>query len=531
MKCKPVSAGALSAALLILSPNACLAQASTLSKAVRISDSMEPALALPEQDQAAQKKLADLLTKTGKRPNIVWLLIDDMGYGDPGAFGGGELIGAATPNIDRLAREGIKLTSTYSQPTCTPTRSAILTGRLPVRTGLTRPILAGDKITKNPWADEISLPKLLGEAGYTTVLSGKWHVGEAEGMRPHDVGFDEFYGYYPAQKELSQGFDKRRYPDLVLNPERLKMLRDAGGSEALIHGIKGGATTEVRKIESVEDVAEGDRLVKEFTVKKIAELAKSGKPFFLEHAFMKVHGDNFASKAFEGKSGSKYPYKDAVVEVDAYVGEIVKALDDAGVLDNTFIFVTSDNGPDLSVWPDCGFTPFKGSKTTPWEGGVRVPGIAYWKGMITPDRESDGLFDLMDLFNTSLRIAGIDDKIPTDRYIDGIDQTSFLLVDDALSKREKVYIWAQADLMAMRMYEYKIHVKVVELKGDWLWTDMSTISPVGLAPWLFNLYIDPKEAYPVGHRLNAFLAPMAAELKGHAATFKKYPPKDIGLGQ
>ena len=121
-------------------------------------------------------------------------------------------MGAATSNMDRLAREGLKLTSTYSQPTCTPTRSAILTGRLPVRTGLTRPILAGDKMTKNPWADEISLPKLLGEAGYKTVLSGKWHVGEAEGMRPHDVGFDEFYGYYQAEKELTQGVDKRRYP-------------------------------------------------------------------------------------------------------------------------------------------------------------------------------------------------------------------------------------------------------------------------------------------------------------------------------
>jgi arylsulfatase len=196
-----------------------------------------------------------------------------MGYGDPGAFGGGAAIGAATPNMDRLAREGLKLTSTYSQPTCTPTRSAILTGRLPVRTGLTRPILAGDKITKNPWADEISLPRLLSGAGYTTVLSGKWHVGEAEGMRPHDVGFDEFYGYYPAQKELPQAFDKRRYPDLVLNPERMAMLRSEGGSEALVHGLKGGQTREVQKIASVADVAEGDRMTKEFTVKKIAELA------------------------------------------------------------------------------------------------------------------------------------------------------------------------------------------------------------------------------------------------------------------
>lgn len=508
-----------------------LSPASTLSKAVRTSESMEPAVPWPEQDKLAVKKLADLNAKTGKRPNIVWFVVDDMGYGDPGVYGGGAAIGAATPNIDRLAREGLKLTSTYSQPTCTPTRSAILTGRLPVRTGLTRPILAGDKITKNPWADEVSLPKLLSDAGYKTVLSGKWHVGEAVGMRPQDVGFDEFYGYYPAQKELSQAFDKRRYPDLVLNPERLAMLREAGGSEALIHGFKGGETKEVQKVDSIESVAEGDRLLKEFSVAKIKELAKGKQSFFLEHAFMKVHADNFASKAFEGKSGSKYPYKDAVVEVDAYIGEIVKALDEAGALDNTFIFVTSDNGPQLDSWPDSGFTPFRGAKASAWEGGVRVPGVAYWKGMIKPGRESDDLFDLMDLFNTSLALAGEADKMPTDRYIDGIDQTSFLLADDGHSKREKVYIWSEQELMAMRMYEYKIHRKVVQPQAQWLDIDMTTVSDVGLAPWVFNLYIDPKEQYPVGHRLNAWMASLAGEMKQHAATFKKYPPKNIGLGQ
>lgn len=350
-------------------------------------------------------------------------------------------------------------------------------------------------------------------------------------MRPHDVGFDEFYGYYPAQKELSQAFDKRRYPDLVLNPERLAQLHETGASGALIHGFKGGKTEEVSKVASIEDVAQADRLLKEFTVAKIKDLAKGSQPFFLEHAFMKVHADNFPSSAFEGKSASKYPYKDAVVEVDAYIGEIAKTLGEAGVLDNTFIFVTSDNGPQMDSWPDSGYAPFRGAKTTPWEAGVRVPGIAYWKGMIKPGRESDDLFDLMDLFNTSLTLAGAADKIPTDRYIDGIDQTSFLLTDDGRSMREKVYIWAQSSLMAMRMYEYKIHLKVVEAKAQWLWTDMSTITDVGLAPWLFNLYIDPKEEYPVGHRQNAWLASMAAELKAHAATFRKYPPKKIGLEQ
>ena len=160
-----------------------------------------------------------------------------------------------------------------------------------------------------------------------------------------------------------------------------------------------------------------------------------------------------------------------------------------------------------------------------------MPGIAYWKGTISPGRESDELFDLMDLFNTSLELAGASNKIPTDRYIDGISQTSFLLGDNAHSKREKVFIWNEHNLMAMRMYEYKIHVKVLQTHAQWLDIDMTTMSNVGLAPWLFNLYIDPKEQYPVGHRMNAWLASMASELKDHAATFKKYPPKDIGLGQ
>jgi len=152
---RQVLLGTMCSALVMLGADVALSQ-STLSKAVRTSESMEPALSFPAQEQSAQRRLGELRTKTGRRPNIVWLLIDDMGYGDPGAFGGGAAVGAATPNMDRLARDGLKLTSTYSQPTCTPTRSAILTGRLPVRTGLTRPILAGDKITKNPWADEVS---------------------------------------------------------------------------------------------------------------------------------------------------------------------------------------------------------------------------------------------------------------------------------------------------------------------------------------------------------------------------------------
>ncbi len=499
-------------------------------RSVQARENLEGAISHAEQDKAANARLAALAKKTGKKPNIVWLVVDDMGYGDPGCYGGGIVAGAATPNMDRLAREGLKLTSCYAQQTCTPTRSAILTGRLPVRTGLTRPILAGDRLTKNPWEDEISLPKILGDAGYATVLVGKWHVGEPVGMRPHDVGFDEFYGYYPAQKEISQRVDERRYPKVSIDSEQRQAFEELGMGHSLVHGWKGGKTEEVHEIRSTEDMGRADRELADFTTKKIKELAKTGKPFFLEHAFMKVHCDNFAHPDFKGLSAAAYPYKDALAEVDLHIGSIVKALDEAGVLANTFIFVTSDNGPQMDAWPDAGYTPFRGAKGTTWEGGIRVPGIAYWKGMIKSGRESDDVFDLMDLFGTSLRLAGVStEKLPTDRYYDFVDQTSFLLADDGRSNREAAYFWWGSELMACRMHEYKVHVKVVLAQAPHMHIDLATVQDVGLAPWFFNLYLDPKEEMTVGHRLDPWMATVAGKLKAHAATFKKYPPKQVGL--
>lgn len=526
---KIVLVSMLLSAVLVSIPG--IAGPTALSRKVQTKENMEGAIPRPEQDKQAQSKLDELYKKTGKRPNIIWLVVDDMGFGDiGGAWGGGAHIGAATPNIDKLGKEGLALTSTYSQPTCTPTRSAIMTGRLPFRTGLTRPILAGDKLKVNPWQGETSIAAVLSASGYHTMMSGKWHVGEVKGMRPFDVGFDEYYGYYAAQKEITQEFDERKYPDLVLDPEKLAAYRSMGASNALVYGQKGGEEQIVEPTTSIEQFAEADIKLADWSIKKIKEMAKSGKPFFLSHDFMKVHADNFPSKEFKGKSASKYPYKDALVEVDALVGRIVAAVEEAGIADNTLIFLTSDNGPQMDSWPDTGFTPFRGAKASSWEGGVRVPGIAYWKGMIAP-RESAEIFDLMDLFNTSIHLAGADAKIPSDRYIDGIDQTSFLLADNGQSKRENVYIWVEQDLMAMRMREYKIHFKITLPQAQWMDIDMSTKQNVGLAPWLFNLYIDPKEQMPVGHRGNAWLASMAMEAKAHAATFKKYPPKDVGLAQ
>ncbi|MES2475837.1 MAG: sulfatase-like hydrolase/transferase [Verrucomicrobiota bacterium] len=353
---------------------------------------------------------------------------------------------------------------------------------------------------------------------------------EAVGMRPHDVGFDEYYGCYPAQKEITQSVDKRRFPKLSVDQEQAEAYKELGMGHSLVHGWKGGKTEEVSAIKSTEDMARADKGLADFTVAKLKELAKGGQPFFLEHAFMKVHCDNFANPDFEGLSAAKYPYKDALAEVDLHVGTIVKTLEEAGLLENTLVFLTSDNGPQMDAWPDAGYTPFRGAKGTTWEGGVRVPGIAYWKGMIQPGRQSDDVFDLMDLFGTSLKLAGVPtEKLPTDRYYDFVDQTSFLLADDGKSNRETVYFWWGKELMACRMHEYKAHIKVILPQAPHMHIDMATIQDVGLAPWFFNLYLDPKEEMTVGHRLDPWMASVAGKLKAHGATFKKYPPKQIGL--
>jgi len=503
--------------------------ASGLSRAESVAANKQPAIPYPGQDKAADSKLAKQLKSAGKRPNILWLVVDDLGFGDIGGpWGGGAHIGAATPNIDTLARNGLALTSTYSQPTCTPTRSAMMLGRLPVRTGLIRPILAGDVINKNPWEGESSVAKLLSDAGYHTVLTGKWHTGELEGMRPHQVGFDEFQGYYASQKELTQQFDYRRYPDLVLDEEKLARFKKITGKIDMYYGAKGKKEKVVVPTTGLDQFAEADHILAKFTIDRIKKLAKGDKPFFIAHNFMRVHADNHPSKEFKGKSASKYPFKDNVVEVDALVGRMMAALKEAGVEDNTFVFFTSDNGPQRDAWPDGGYTPFHGGKGTSWEGGIRVPGIAYWKGMIEPG-ESAELFDLMDLFNTTVHLAGADKSIPTDRYIDGIDQSSFLLVNNGKSHREHIYTWLGTEFMSLRLREYKLHLQVVQPQNAFQNIDFATINKVGLAPWLYNLYIDPKEELPVGHRLNPWLASMAGEAKAHGATFKKYPPKKIGL--
>jgi len=490
---------------------------------------LEPAIARPEQDKAAAEKLAALEKKFGRKPNILILLVDDMGWGDVGAFGGGLLIGAPTPNIDRLAAGGLKLLSVYSQPTCTPTRAALNTGRIPTRSGLTRPTLSGEVLKANPWADEVTAAKLLSAAGYRTALSGKWHLGEGDGSQPHQTGYDEYYGILSVISDLSQQLDKRLYPDLMLRPERLADLQKLSPA-AITKGRKGGPLEIAERLTTTDELGQIDQKFADYSEDFIRRMAKDQKPFYLYHSFGRLHNDSYPAKGYEGKSPAGFPQRDALVEVDDVVGRLIKVLQDTGQLENTLVFFTSDNGGNEDLMPDSSYQPFRGGKGSTWEGGVRVPGIAYWPGMIAPGRVSDGLFDLCDMFNTPLGMAGIADKIPSERFIDGIDQTSFLLADEGKSKRDAVFMYAENALMAVRWMEYKLHFRVFLNQAAHRNLDESINVELGMAPWVYNLYMDPKEQSSQGHSRFEWGIPQVLQRAGrHSATFEKYPRKDIGL--
>ncbi len=502
-----------------------MSRVSPVLKAERQRDNFEPALLHPQQARAAQAKLDAIYKRTGKRPNILIFVVDDLGYGDVGAYGGGEALGAPTPHIDRLAREGLKLTSTYAQPSCTPTRAALNTGRLPVRSGLTSPKLLNDNADVS---SELLAAKILSDAGYRTALSGKWHLGEKDGSRPWQVGFDEFTGFLGVANAYQE--EHPSSTDVANDPELLAQLRAMPGSRDLWSATKERGGKSLGQINWSND-ATLDQKFATFSEDFIRRSVKSGKPFYLSHNFTKVHYFNQPSKAFVGRSATKDVYRDSVMEVDDIVGRLTKLLEDLKIADNTIVFFTSDNGPEEDSYPESGTTPFRGAKGTTLEGGVRVPGIFWWPGMIKPGRVSDGLFDMTDMFNTSLAVAGVDagKVVPADRYIDGIDQSAFLLADNGESAREAVFFWNVDLFSGIRWRYYKMATSEIQV-GSGNVRDMGGLDNAQvmtpLNSWMYNLYLDPKERKSVliekAWAPSYALGPLIAV---HGATMAKYPPK------
>ncbi len=508
-------------------------------KGVQEHPHMEPAIPHPKREKEAKTKLEALAAKAGQQPNFLVIYVDDMGWGDPGVYGGGAAIGAPTPNIDSLAHDGLMMTSAYSQPACTPTRAAWQTGRLPQRSGLVRPTAAGEK--SGGMGAEVTIAKLLSDAGYMTGMIGKWHLGEEVGQWPTDVGYDEYYGNLGVNTIYHDWRDPNFSPEMFYDPERTEAMKKVEFIRTTVKSKKDG------KREYGEEITlETEPLLEEkylaWSKDFMKRSTKAKKPFMLYHAMNRVHTKNLPNPKFRGKSLAKTPYKDSMVEVDHIVGELVKTVKALGQEENTLIIFTSDNGPEDDVHAggintsDAGHSPWRGAKGTTWEGGVRVSYVATWPGMIKKGRVSDGLFDHMDLFNTLARLGGADKKIPSDRYIDGIDQTSWLLTDkdeSHESNREAVFYWYGQDFYGVRWNEFKRMERFMTIGmnagpstygGLFNASKTETSSDIG---WFFNLYSDPKERL---HTARTWaLAPMIELSMRNKLTFLHYPQAPRGV--
>ncbi|HQD84267.1 MAG TPA: sulfatase-like hydrolase/transferase [Quisquiliibacterium sp.] len=493
------------------------------TRAVRRAENLEPAFVHAEQVALAQRKLDDYVARRGRRPNILIILMDDVGWGDFGCYGGGVAVGAPTPNFDRLAAQGLRLTSCYSEPTCSPSRATLMTGRVPHRHGLHRPPMYGEP---GGLAGEITLPQLLSDAGYVTQAVGKWHIGENLPSQPQNVGFDDFYGFLSVSDMYTEWRDPHYFPEIVYSAARSDWIRNMPFNKCFVHATRGKEAVNVEEV-TIPVLSQLDDKWCTYSSDFIRARAGKPEPWLLYHNTRGAHFDNYPHEKFLASSPARHPYKDTLVELDDVMRRLVQVLRDTGQAEDTLIFVSSDNGPHMETWPDAAFTPFRCSKGSTWEGGVRVPGLLVWPGMIEAGQASDGLFNFCDVLPTALALAGASERLPTDRYIDGVDQTSFLLTPDGDSNRKYHHYWLLKNYSAIRCGEYKMMLRSTSDE------DSGAAGPGGFTgvlqehtyPKLYNLYLDPKESHNYLTRKLSYMEAFQLGIRQHLGTFRKFPPK------
>jgi len=418
-----------------------------------------------------------------KKPNFVLMLHDNIGYGDPGCYGGGVLRGAPTPRIDAMASKGIRFTNFNVEAQCTPTRSAILTGRLPIRSGTSFITPPGHIYGLAPW--EYSLASLLSDEGYRTALFGKWHLGHSEGRFPTNQGFDEWYGFPNSSDETlyasSVGFD----PSCARVPY-------------LWEGRKGEPCREIEPY-TLENRAVMDEMITDRTVSYIQQHADSDQPFFLCVWFSHPHHPVMPHPDFEGISGNG-PYADCMVEIDHRVGQVRDAIQTAGLDEDTVTIWLSDNGPEsVPPWIPAGDTgPFRGELGTVFEGAIRVPCIVTWPDHIQPGQVTNEMVSGLDIYPTLATLAGAAKRIPTDRPMDGVDQSALLLGKQETSNRDHILFFIQNDMYAMKWKQFKVHFKdVTQAPGATGQLPYPAYVQELTAPRIYNIEQDPKELYDI----------------------------------
>jgi arylsulfatase A-like enzyme len=434
-----------------------------------------------------------------EQPNIVFILTDNLGYGEIGAYGGGITRGAPTPNIDSLVKDGTQLLNMNTETQCTPSRSSFLTGRFSIRSGTYAVPYGGMPEGLTQW--EITIAEALSEAGYATALYGKWHLGSHDGRLPNDQGFDEWYGIPRTTDEAAWSSSVGYSPDIV--PQ-----------EKIMEGTKGERSRALTDYDLVQR-----RLIDaEVTKRSVAFIdrqAKAGKPFFTYVALTQPHLPSLPNPAFVGKTGNG-DWADMLTEMDANVGQILDAVETAGIRDNTIVIFTSDNGAEFFKPWDGWAGPWRGAYFTALEGGLRVPFLIRWPGNIPAGRVSNEIVHGVDMFATFAKIAGA--KVPTDRPIDSLDQSDFFLGKSDKSAREGFPIWGANTLLAVKWRNWKLHLYRQDTMFD---------PPVKLGiPFIINLYTDPREEKPTADTW--VLTPMLKIVGAFEGTVRDHPLIPMG---
>ncbi len=434
---------------------------------------------------------------SARRPNIVLVLADNLGWGELGCYGGGALRGAPTPRIDALAEQGMKFLNFNVESDCVPTRSALMTGRHPIRTGAVQSVPAGLPQGIHPW--EQTLPQLLKEVGYSTGMFGKWHLGDRDGRFPHQRGFDEWYGIPRTTNETmfmsSPGFD----PEVVARPY-------------VMQGVTGQPAENV----ALYDLAKRRLIDSELTEKTIDFMRRQSsarQPFFAYVPLTHLHFPTLPHPDFAGRSGVG-DFADSMLEMDHRVGQLLDAVEQLGIADDTLFIFASDNGPEFRrPWRGTA-GPWTGTYHTAMEGGLRVPLIVRWPGCVTPGRVSDDIIHVTDLFTTLINAGG--GVVPTDRPIDGVNQLKWWDGRNEKSAREGFVFYIKNELRAAKWRHWKMHL-VFEKEPNEGTRHLET-------PWLFNLKRDPKEETDVAMEDGWVRGPMRRMIQAFEQTLREYPP-------
>ncbi|MHC4361837.1 MAG: sulfatase-like hydrolase/transferase [Planctomycetota bacterium] len=477
------------------------------------------------EDKAIDKKLAELRRKYKNPPNIVYILWDDTAFGCVGFPGLQKNFGYETPQLNKMAEEGILFTRMYSEPACTPTRAAALTGRHPVRNGMG--VVGMPHEFGGLHANEVTIAEVLSEAGYATAHFGKAHLGDVEESYLHNQGFDEAL-FTPMNQIISLwnpqgnavnailGLHPEIYPPDPYRLDRPGLLPE--GWVMVIEGKKGEPGREWGK-PTPEWYDKLDAECEKRTLEFIRKNAKAGKPFFVEYwpNFMSFLKPDMPKKTLSGGKVAEGFYR-----LDAFVGELMEELKELGIAENTLFIAMADNGPMVhSPPPGWGMLPmlYRGGKGDFLEGGVRVPAFAWWPGMIESGQAVGDIIHVTDLYTTFARLGGATEYIPTDRIIDGIDQTALLVNGDAHGRRDYVFIYVGPELGATVKGRYKRH-----------WSSAGEAA-AGAAAAYYDLYQDPREENPQLVPLIHTQGQFNRMLFRHELFKKKYPdvPKAHGM--